>query len=119
MAFWLMKSEPASYGWDDLVRDKGTEIDPAHNPVVRFFQRFVPLTERFGFVQEFNEAMVAGRVDPAVRAFVVTGEEGILAIEGDGADQVFDPVGVDLHAAVFEENFERLPLREGIVGGSA
>ena len=30
-----------------IVRDKGTEIDPAHNPVVRFFQRFVPLTHEY------------------------------------------------------------------------
>ena len=33
-------------------------------------------------------------------AFVVAREQGILAIEGDGAEQVFDPVGVDLAAFV-------------------
>ena len=27
MAHWLMKSEPESYSWDDLVRDGGTEWD--------------------------------------------------------------------------------------------
>lgn len=36
-------------------------------------------------------------------ALVVAGEECVLAIEGDGADQVFDPVGVDLDAAVLQE----------------
>ena len=25
MAHWLMKSEPDSYSWDDLVRDGSTE----------------------------------------------------------------------------------------------
>jgi predicted RNA-binding protein with PUA-like domain len=25
MAYWILKSEPASYSWDDLVRDGGTE----------------------------------------------------------------------------------------------
>ena len=25
MAYWLMKSEPGSYSWDDLVRDGSTE----------------------------------------------------------------------------------------------
>ncbi len=25
MAFWLLKSEPGAYGWDNLVRDGGTE----------------------------------------------------------------------------------------------
>ena len=27
MAHWLMKSEPESYSWDDLVRDGRTEWD--------------------------------------------------------------------------------------------
>jgi predicted RNA-binding protein with PUA-like domain len=31
MAYWLMKSEPAAYGWDDLVRDGGTEWDGVRN----------------------------------------------------------------------------------------
>ena len=26
MAHWLMKSEPESYGWDDLVRDGGDRM---------------------------------------------------------------------------------------------
>jgi predicted RNA-binding protein with PUA-like domain len=28
---WLLKSEPDSYGWDDLVRDGGTEWDGVRN----------------------------------------------------------------------------------------
>jgi len=35
MARWLMKSEPGSYGWDDLVRDGGTEWDGVRNPAAR------------------------------------------------------------------------------------
>ncbi len=31
MAYWLLKSEPDSYGWDDLVRDGGTEWDGVRN----------------------------------------------------------------------------------------
>ena len=26
MAYWLMKSEPTKYGWDDLVRDGGDRL---------------------------------------------------------------------------------------------
>ena len=43
-----------------------------------------------------------GDAAPSNAAFVVTCEERILAIEGDGADQIFDPVGVDLDAAVLQ-----------------
>ncbi len=31
MRYWLMKSEPASYSWDDLVRDKETIWDGVRN----------------------------------------------------------------------------------------
>ena len=35
MAHWLMKSEPGTYSWDDLVRDGGTEWDGVRNPAAR------------------------------------------------------------------------------------
>src|SRR5687767_8896902 len=35
MARWLMKSEPASYGWADLVRDGAAEWDGVRNPAAR------------------------------------------------------------------------------------
>lgn len=31
MAHWLLKSEPESYSWDDLVRDGGTDWDGVRN----------------------------------------------------------------------------------------
>lgn len=31
MAYWLLKSEPTSYGWADLVRDGATEWDGIRN----------------------------------------------------------------------------------------
>lgn len=31
MGHWLLKSEPDSYGWEDLVRDGGTEWDGVRN----------------------------------------------------------------------------------------
>jgi predicted RNA-binding protein with PUA-like domain len=35
MAFWLMKSEPESYGWSALVRDGAAEWDGVRNPAAR------------------------------------------------------------------------------------
>jgi len=37
MAYWLMRSEPNVYGWDDLVKDKGTEWDGVRNYTARIF----------------------------------------------------------------------------------
>lgn len=39
MAHWLMKSEPASYSWDDLVRDGGTDWDGVRNNAARLHLR--------------------------------------------------------------------------------
>ena len=39
MARWLMKSEPEAYGWDDLVRDGGTEWDGVRNNAARLHLR--------------------------------------------------------------------------------
>ena len=39
MARWLMKSEPESYGWDDLVRDESTEWDGVRNNAARLHLR--------------------------------------------------------------------------------
>ena len=35
MARWLMKSEPETFSWDDLVRDGGTEWDGVRNYAAR------------------------------------------------------------------------------------
>jgi predicted RNA-binding protein with PUA-like domain len=33
MAYWLLKTEPSEYSFDDLVREKGTTWDGISNPV--------------------------------------------------------------------------------------
>ncbi|MFX4967398.1 EVE domain-containing protein, partial [Acinetobacter baumannii] len=37
MAYWLLRSEPDVYGWDDLVRDGATEWDGIRNYTARNF----------------------------------------------------------------------------------
>ena len=34
-ATWLVKTEPSTYSWDDLVRDGGTRWDGVRNPLAR------------------------------------------------------------------------------------
>ena len=68
MAHWLMKSEPGTYSWDDLVRDGGTDWDGVRNNAARLHLR----------------AMQPG--DPAL--FYHSGDQravvGIMAIAGPG-----------------------------------
>lgn len=35
MAYWLVKSEPGVFGWDDLVKDKSTSWDGVRNYAAR------------------------------------------------------------------------------------
>ena len=37
MAYWIMRSEPDAYSWDDLTRDGGTEWDGVRNYTARNF----------------------------------------------------------------------------------
>ena len=59
MAHWLMKSEPESYGWADLVRDGGTEWDGVRNNAARLHLRAMkPGDEAFLYHSMSDKAVV-------------------------------------------------------------
>jgi predicted RNA-binding protein with PUA-like domain len=59
VAYWLMKSEPASYGWDDLERDGGTEWDGVRNNAARLHLRAMkPGDEAFLYHSMSDKAVV-------------------------------------------------------------
>ncbi|GAC1549759.1 MAG: EVE domain-containing protein [Herpetosiphon sp.] len=41
MAYWLLKTEPSSYSWDDLVRDQQTVWDGVRNAQARIYLRMM------------------------------------------------------------------------------
>ena len=59
MAYWLMKSEPGSYSWDDLVRDGGTDWDGVRNYAARLHLRAMkPGDEAFFYHSMADKAVV-------------------------------------------------------------
>jgi predicted RNA-binding protein with PUA-like domain len=60
MAYWLMKSEPGSYGWDDLVRDGGTEWDGVRNPAARLHLRTMKAGDEAFFYHSGEQRAVVG-----------------------------------------------------------
>ena len=59
MAYWLMKSEPASYSWDDLVRDGSTEWDGVRNNAARLHLRAMqPGDEAFLYHSMSDKAVI-------------------------------------------------------------
>ena len=60
MAYWLMKSEPTKYGWDDLVRDGGTDWDGVRNNAARLHLRAMKPGDEAFFYHSGEERAVVG-----------------------------------------------------------
>ena len=60
MAHWLMKSEPGTYSWDDLVRDRGTEWDGVRNNAARLHLKTMKAGDEAFFYHSGEERAVVG-----------------------------------------------------------
>jgi predicted RNA-binding protein with PUA-like domain len=60
MAHWLMKSEPESYSWSDLVRDGGTEWDGVRNNAARLHLKAMKAGEEAFFYHSMSDKAVVG-----------------------------------------------------------
>jgi predicted RNA-binding protein with PUA-like domain len=57
---WLMKSEPESYSWSDLVRDGGTEWDGVRNNAARLHLRAMKEGDEAFFYHSMSDKAVVG-----------------------------------------------------------
>jgi predicted RNA-binding protein with PUA-like domain len=60
MAYWLMKSEPESYGWPNLVRDGGTEWDGVRNNAARLHLKAMKRGDEAFFYHSMSDKAVVG-----------------------------------------------------------
>ena len=60
VAHWLMKSEPESYGWDDLVRDGATEWDGVRNNAARLHLKAMKAGDEAFFYHSMSDKAVVG-----------------------------------------------------------
>jgi predicted RNA-binding protein with PUA-like domain len=60
MAYWLMKSEPAAYSWDDLVRDGGTEWDGVRNNAARLHLKTMKAGDEAFLYHSMSDKAVVG-----------------------------------------------------------
>src|SRR3569623_495074 len=58
MAYWLMRSEPDAYSWQQLVADKGTEWDGVRNATARIHLRAMKVGD-LAFFYHSNEQKAA------------------------------------------------------------
>ena len=89
MARWLMKSEPESYGWADLVRDGATEWDGVRNNAARLHLKAMQPGDEAFFYHSMSDKAVVGimRVvrgaepDPKAPQWVRVRVEPVRALE--------------------------------------
>jgi len=60
VARWLMKSEPESYSWADLVRDGGTEWDGVRNNAARLHLKAMKIGDEAFFYHSMSDKAVVG-----------------------------------------------------------
>jgi predicted RNA-binding protein with PUA-like domain len=60
MAYWLMKSEPHVYSWDDLVRDQATDWDGVRNNAARLHLRAMQTGDEAFFYHSGDDKAVVG-----------------------------------------------------------
>jgi predicted RNA-binding protein with PUA-like domain len=60
MGYWLMKSEPAAYGWADLVRDGGTEWDGVRNNAATLHLKAMRPGDRAFLYHSMSDKAVVG-----------------------------------------------------------
>ena len=75
MAYWLMRSEPDAYGWDDLMRDGGTEWDGVRNYTARNFLKDMKLGDRALFYHSQKDKAAVGVME-ITRAWKADGADG-------------------------------------------
>jgi predicted RNA-binding protein with PUA-like domain len=75
MAYWIMRSEPDAYSWDDLVRDNGTEWDGVRNYTARIFLKEMQPGDLALFYHSQTDKAAVGVME-ITRAWRPDGPEG-------------------------------------------
>ena len=81
MAYWILRSEPDIYGWDDLIRDGGTEWDGVRNYTARNFLKAMKPGDRAIFYHSNKEKAAVGVVE-VTRSWRPDGPDGQWASVG-------------------------------------
>ena len=81
--YWLVKSEPEAYSWDDLVRDKRTAWTGVRNYAARLHLKAMQVGDEVLFYHSVEAKSVVGLAKVSKTAFPDTtaDEEGWVAVE--------------------------------------
>lgn len=75
MAYWLLRSEPDAYGWDDLIRDGATEWNGVRNYTARNFLKDMQPGDQAIFYHSNIQKAAVGIME-ITRAWQPDGDDG-------------------------------------------
>lgn len=75
MRYWILRSEPDAYSWDDLVRDRGTEWNGVRNYTARNFLKEMQPGDHALFYHSNTEKAAVGIME-ITRAWQPDGDDG-------------------------------------------
>jgi predicted RNA-binding protein with PUA-like domain len=78
MAYWMLRSEPDAYSWDDLVRDGATEWNGVRNYTARNFLKEMQPGDRALFYHSQSDKAAVGVME-ITRAWQPDGDDGTWA----------------------------------------
>ncbi len=111
MAYWLLKTEPSVYGWDDLVRDGTTAWSGVANPQAQANLRTMKQGDRV-IVYHSGEKRAVGVGEIARTAYPDPAAEGRVCVDVRAVEPL--PAPVPLEALKEEPAFEGSALlRQG------
>lgn len=70
MAYWLLKSEPGTWSWDDQVRDGVAEWDGVRNNQAALNLKAMKKGDRAFFYHSVNEKQIVGIVEIVKEAYL-------------------------------------------------
>jgi predicted RNA-binding protein with PUA-like domain len=112
MAYWLLKTEPDEYGWDDLVKEGTTRWSGVTNPQAQGNLRAMKAGDR-AVVYHSGERRAVGVAEVVRPAYPdPSAEDGLVCVEVRAVEPL--PAPVPLEALKLEPAFEgSVLLRQG------
>lgn len=92
MNYWLMKSEPGTYSWDDLVKDKKTTWDGVRNFQARNNLKAMKKGDIAFFYHSMDDKAIVGIAKIVKESFPDPKDENWIAVEIASDKKLKNPV---------------------------
>jgi predicted RNA-binding protein with PUA-like domain len=95
--YWLVKSEPDTYGWTDLIRDKKTSWTGVRNYAARLHLNAMRVGDRVFFYESMTTKAVLGIAEVARAAYpdATADEPGWVAVDLKAIEPLKQPVTLE------------------------